>query len=178
MNSLSSSSSSNSNSAVVSSPFRRSGGNKNRRGAGAAVSPVGVDWSKKAMKGPTGKVASVISNVVNTFAPNACGEREIKYLNNFREHMLNSSLGAFLKLPGAGAWLCTCPTHALLNMHWYWGQVAVQNVTMQISFQNWYKHIDGGGNPSGMRVPTPTPAVRRGKSWTRVDGRWGSNTCK
>lgn len=100
-----------------------------------------------------------LTNCNPTIAKN-CSQQVFTYLNDFRsKHLEESVLGHFLKKPNAGAWLCECWTHMILQWNHYWSEVKVQGWTLNQVFANWYRQDRSSG------------------PWVVVDGEWGSNSC-
>lgn len=93
-------------------------------------------------------------------APNDCSDEVATYLNDYRlKELEESSLKTFLKRPDAGAWLCECWVHPLLNWDYFWDGVKVEGWTLGKVFANWYAKDKSSG------------------PWVVVDGEWGSNGC-
>ena len=95
---------------------------------------------------------------------NSCSGAQISFLNSFREIALASSLGAFLKMAGAGAWLCNCYVHPIASWNHYWANVEVPAVkvgrpaqTLRDTFISWYT-----GNATRFDEVC-------------IDGNWGAN---
>ena len=84
---------------------------------------------------------------------NPCSEDELLYLNNYRQSMLDSSLGAYMKKHQSGVWLPTCWQHTLIDWAYSWDQLYVgeKNATntMRSLFHTWYTTHGGGVRVGG-----------------------------
>ena len=95
-----------------------------------------------------------------------CNPRQISYMNNYRDDMVEL-LEKYLEAhPTSGAWAVSCWVHPVKNHDFYWNVVKVgdgtKKKTLKEVFLSWYKE-DGDSKVA--------------KKFIRIDGKWGSNSC-
>ena len=96
-----------------------------------------------------------------------CNKNHIKYMNNYRDTMVETIEKYLQTHPESGAWAVSCWSHPIKNHENFWdeikaGQSKSVAATLKKTFNAWY---EDEGNNSG------------DSKFIKIDGQWGSNQC-